>query len=169
MVLAWEKLQWGFCDAVFYSLLFDVIHHPSVNYHQVFTPILYFQPRSSQSGPRHFHFNLFGPFSVTVLLQALQFWVSFFYPQVFFILGSFSTFLAQSAFIMASLRASISSSKFAGLHADPRNTDPVHLFVWVTTIHKSSMVVGFIYGLQQTGYVKNLLLTRFELFSRQAQ
>ena len=35
--------------AVFHSLLFGVIPHPCVSYHQVFTPILYFQARSSQS------------------------------------------------------------------------------------------------------------------------
>ena len=36
--------------------LFDVIPHPSVDSRRVFTPILYFQPSSSQSDPRHFHF-----------------------------------------------------------------------------------------------------------------
>ena len=36
--------------------LLDVIPHPSVDYRRVFTPILYFQPSSSQSDPRHFHF-----------------------------------------------------------------------------------------------------------------
>ena len=35
--------------AVFHSLLFGVISHPCESYHQVFTHILYFQPRSSQS------------------------------------------------------------------------------------------------------------------------
>ena len=43
---------------VFHSLLFDVISHPSVSYRRVFTPIIYFQPSSSQSDLRHFHFNL---------------------------------------------------------------------------------------------------------------
>ena len=69
------------------------------------------------------------------LPRALRFWVGIFYPQAFFTLRSFPTFLAQPAFIKASLGASSSSLKFAGLHTDPRNTDPVHLFVWFTVIH----------------------------------
>ena len=42
------------------------------------------------------------------------------------------------AFIKPSLgaRAGSSSLKCARLHTDPRNTDPVHLFVWLTVIHK---------------------------------
>ena len=39
-------------------LLFDIIPHPSVDYHWVFTPILYFQPSPSQSHLRYFHFQL---------------------------------------------------------------------------------------------------------------
>ena len=38
-------------------------------------------------------------------------------------------------FIKASLGGSSSSLKFAGLHTDPQNTDPAHLFVWFTVIH----------------------------------
>ena len=49
----WFLPHWRF----FISLLFDVTPHLSVSYHQVFTPILYFQPSSSQSDSRHFHFN----------------------------------------------------------------------------------------------------------------
>ena len=47
---------------VFHSLRFDVIVHPSASYRRVFTPILYFQPSSSQSDSWHFPFN-----STTVL------------------------------------------------------------------------------------------------------
>ena len=39
--------------------LFDIIPHPSVDYRQVFRPILYFQPSPSQSDLRHFHFQPF--------------------------------------------------------------------------------------------------------------
>ena len=42
------------------SLLFDVILRSSVSHCQVFTPILYFQPSSSQSDSRHFHLNFLG-------------------------------------------------------------------------------------------------------------
>ena len=70
-----EEPPGGFCDVgycccfislkVFHSLLFDVILHPSVNYSRAFTPILCFQPSSSQSDSRHFHFN-----SATVLSRS---------------------------------------------------------------------------------------------------
>ena len=45
------------------------------------------------------------------------------------------TFLPQPAFIKASRGAGSSSMKLAGLYADPKNTDPAHLFVWLTAIH----------------------------------
>ena len=70
VVLAWENL-WRFlwcwssfccCCSSFvvflYShFLFDIIPHPSVDYHQVFRPILYFQPSPWQSDSRHFHYS----------------------------------------------------------------------------------------------------------------
>ena len=71
MVLALENLQrflwcWSsFCCCcyssfvdVFHShFLFDIIPHPSVDYRQVFRPILYFQPSPLQSDSWHFHFS----------------------------------------------------------------------------------------------------------------
>ena len=74
-------------------------------------------------------------YSVIFLPRALRFWVGIFYPQAFFTLCSFPTFLAQLAFVKASLRTSSYSLKFAGLHTDPWNTDPANLFVWFTVIH----------------------------------
>ena len=71
--------------------------------------------------------------SVIFLPRALRFWVGAFYPKAFFTLSSFTDSLP--AFIKTSLGASSSSLKFAGLHTDPRNTDPAHLFVWFTVIH----------------------------------
>ena len=47
---------------VFPSLLFDVIPHTSVSYCWVFTPVLYFQPSSSQSDSGYFHLNFSGLF-----------------------------------------------------------------------------------------------------------
>ena len=47
------------CRCSSFVLLFDVIPFPSVDYRQVFTPILYFHPSPSQSDSRHFHFQLF--------------------------------------------------------------------------------------------------------------
>ena len=70
MVLAWENLLrflwcWSsFCCCcssfvvfLYSHFLFDIIPHPSVDYRQVFRPILYFQPSPSQSDLRHFHFS----------------------------------------------------------------------------------------------------------------
>ena len=71
MVLAWENLQrflwcWSsfccccyssFVDVLHSHFLFDIIPHPSVDYRQVFRPILYFQPSPSQSDLWHFHFS----------------------------------------------------------------------------------------------------------------
>ena len=97
-------------------------------------PILYFQPSSSQSNMQNFHLTFPGP-SFTILPRAVWFWVSIFYPQAFFTLRSFPTFLPEPAFIKASLGVGSSSLKFARLHADPWNTDSAHLFVWFTAIH----------------------------------
>ena len=90
MALAWENLQEVFCDVGccccftsledFHSLLFDVIPHPSVSYRRVFTPILYFQPSSSQSDSRHFHFNFL---CFSFLPRVLRFWVGLFYPRFY--------------------------------------------------------------------------------------
>ena len=65
MVLAWENLWrflWCWYSFVVFlhsHFLFDIIPHPSVDYRQVFRPILYFQPSPSQSDLRHFHFQPF--------------------------------------------------------------------------------------------------------------
>ena len=47
------------CPSFKFHLLFDIIPHPSVDYHRVFTPILYFQPSPSQNDSRYFHFQPF--------------------------------------------------------------------------------------------------------------
>ena len=70
MVLAWENLLrflwcWSsiccccssFVVFLYSHFLFDIIPHPSVDYRQVFRPILYFQPSPSHSDSRHFHFS----------------------------------------------------------------------------------------------------------------
>ena len=74
-------------------------------------------------------------FCVTFLPRARQFWAGIFYPQAFFTLHSFLTFLPEPAFVKASLGASSSSLKFSGRHADPQNTDWAYLFVWFTAMH----------------------------------
>ena len=71
---------------VYFSLLFNLIPHPSVDYCGVFTPILYFQPSPLQSDLRTFHFQPFRDLLFTVLSRALRFCVGIFYPQTFFYL-----------------------------------------------------------------------------------
>ena len=94
----------GFCDVdccccftslkFFHLLLFAVIPHPSVNYSQVYSYghllILYLQPSSSQSDFPRFYFNIFGGFIVP---GVLRFWAGVFYPQAFFTLHFFPTFM----------------------------------------------------------------------------
>ena len=102
MVLAWGEPPGGNCDVgccccftsqeVFLpSVVFDIIPHSSVSYRQIFRPILYFQGSSLQSDLQHFHLTFLG-FSVTALLQVLQFWLGVFYPQAFFTSHSFPIF-----------------------------------------------------------------------------
>ena len=115
---------------LFFSLLFNVIPHPSVDYRPVFTSILYFQPSPSQSDSWHFHFQPFRDLRLQFLLRALRFWVVIFYPQVFFILRFFIDILP--AFIKAPLGAGSSSLKFAGLHTDwssKHRRDPSAFFI----------------------------------------
>ena len=87
------ELPGGFCDCfftsreVFHSLLFDVMPHPSVSYRQVFTPILYFQPSSSQSDSRHFYFNLSGLFPQSGHFLPM----GVFYPALLYVLWQFVT------------------------------------------------------------------------------
>ena len=54
---------------------------------------------------------------------------AFFTHRRFLPYAPFPTFLTQPAFNKASLGAGSSSLKFVGLHADPQNTHPAHLFI----------------------------------------
>ena len=124
----------SFVDVLHSHLLFDIILHPSVDYRLVFTLILYFQSSPSQNDSQYFHFQLFGDLltlSATVLSGH------------FLLTGAFYLTLIHQHFWLnlrlprpPSLRAASSSLKCAGQHTDPWNTDPAHLFVWFTVIHK---------------------------------
>ena len=83
MILSWESLQEVFVMlvviVVFFSFTggFSVIvfrRHPSPfpEPSLVFTPILYFQPTSSQSNSQHFHFNFSGFFIFTTSAVVLS-------------------------------------------------------------------------------------------------
>ena len=119
-------------------LLFDIIPHPSVDYCQVFTPILYFQPN----------------YSVIFLSRALRFWVDVFYLTLLY-RHWLNLRLSRFPWEPAVLR-------WTGLHTDPRNTDPAHLFVWFTVIHKlhvqnDSLLNSTIWG-QSLLVVKSLVV-----------
>ena len=86
--------------------------------------------------------TLISNYSIIFLPQALRFWVGIFYSQPFFTLCFFLTFLAQPAFIKTSLVVGSLSLKFAGLHTDPRNTEPAYLFVWFTVIHNPLYILN---------------------------
>ena len=127
--------------------------------------ILNFQP-----SPEWFTTLSFFNHSVIFLPWALRFWVGIFYPQTFFTLCSFTNILP--AFIKASLGAGSSSLKFAGLHTDPWNTHPAHLFVWLKVVHNLHIQNdSFLNSTKQYQKIVcgeslvYLLLTRFELFS----
>ena len=146
MVLAWENLQWDFCDVGSHLYFVLVLH-------LLFFFIHIFFSTSSLTLPwtiaRFLHpFCTFSPAhrrviretlifirSVIFLPRALRFWVDIFYPQAIFTLRSFHNMLLsrlpwETAVI------------FAGFHTDPRNTDPVHLFVWFTVIHNPLYILN---------------------------
>ena len=64
-----------------------------------------------------------------------------------------SQHLGTTCFIKASLGAGSYSLKFAGLHTDPRNTDPAHLIVWFTVIHNLLYILNL--------YLYMLILQKF--------
>ena len=120
MVLAWENLRrflwcWSsfcccyssFVDVLHSHFLFDIIPHPSVDYRQVFRPILYFQPSPSQSDSRHFHFQ---PFRYLLTASATVLSGHFLPTGVFYLtllpdIFGIPNILAQPAFIKVSLGA----------------------------------------------------------------
>ena len=192
----WENLRGGFCCSSFHFcifILFLYLHfifdlHFVVVLHWSFFLIHIFFSQSSLTYPltiaRFSHsFYIFSPAHCRVICdtfifnhfviflpRALRFWVSIFYPQVFFTLRSFTDILP--AFIKVFLRAGSSSFKFAGLHIDSENTDSAHLFVWFTVIHnfhiQNDSVLNSTKCYHELLVVKTLvymILNCFELFS----
>ena len=103
---------------------------------------------------------------------ALRFLVGIFYPQAFFTFRSFPNIFNSTCFYQGLPGSRQFFLEVVGLHADPQNTDPAHLFIWFTAIHdfddqKNSFLNSTKYH-HDLLVVKNLvflLLTRFELFS----
>ena len=140
MVEPWENLRrflWcrssfccycysSFVDVLYSHFLFDIILHPSVDYRQVFKRILYFQSSPTQSDSRHFHFSTI-PLSFSASTTVLS--------GHFLATGTFPTFWQNLLLSKFPWEPAVTFLKVAGLHTDPRNTDPAHLFVWFTVIH----------------------------------
>ena len=103
-------------------------------YHVTGAPHWLLRPVKASTSSELYH-DYFWLLFLFHLPQVLRFWVGIFYPQAFFTLRSFPTFLAQPVFIKASLGAGSYSLEFAGVLTDPWNTDPAHLFVWFKVIH----------------------------------
>ena len=152
--------------AVLHSLLFNVISHPSVDYRRVFTPILYFQPSSSQSDLRHFHFQPFQDLLVTVLPRALQFWVGIFYPRAFFTLGSFTDILPAFIKERLSLPGSRQFSSWSWKHRPGPSVCLIHSNP--RTSYSEEFIFKFYQTLSWIACGESLIyvpLTHFELFS----
>ena len=138
IVLAWENLRrflWWWssfccCYSSFTSFV-DVFHFAVVSsfYFQATLPC-HRHSTSSELYPDYFRL----PF-LFHLLRALRFWQGIFYPQTFFTLRSFLTFWRNLLLSRFHWEPAVTFLKVAGLHTDPRNTDPAHLFVWFTVIH----------------------------------
>ena len=86
-------------------------------------------PPALSSTPNTFNCLLFFIYSERYGFERTFFTHRRFLPYIF------SNILVQPSFIKASLGAGSCSLKVAGLHTDPRNTDPAHLFVWFTVIY----------------------------------
>ena len=144
MVLAWENLRgflwcWlssSFCRCSSFVVflrshfLFDIIPHPSMDYHHIFRPILYFQPSPSKSDLQHFHFQ---PFRYLLTASATVLRGHFLPTSVFYLT------LLPDIFGTTCIYQGFSGNRQLFLencsHTDPRNTDPAHLFLWFTKIH----------------------------------
>ena len=77
------------------------------------------------------------------LPQALRFWVGIFYLTLLLdIFGTFATFWHNLLLSRFHWESAVTFLKVAGLHTDPRNTDPAHLFVRFTVIHNRLYILS---------------------------
>ena len=159
MVLAWESLRrflwcWSSSCCCCYSsfvnvlhsyFLFDIIPHPSVDYRQVFRPILYFQPSPSQSNSRHLHFSTI---PLSSYREPYDFEWAFFTHRRFLPYAPSQNFWHNLLLSRFHWKLAVTFLKVAGLHTDPWNTDPGHLFVSFMVIHSLLCILTFIYAYQ---------------------
>ena len=169
---------------VLHSLLFGVISHPSASYRQEFTPILYFQPSSSQSDLRHFHFSLSGPFfrsftaSATILsgylLPTGVFYLTFL-PHIFATTCFYQGLPGSRQFFLEVCRASCWSSKrrprpsVCLIHSNPQSWYSqefvfklYQILSWITCGKKFSLSAPYLFQTLlacSQSYVKNIKTT----------
>ena len=132
-MLLYLHLSMFFILLLFFSLLFNIIPHPSVDYRQGFyTPFYTFSPDHR----RVIHNTFIFDHSVIFLPRALQPWVGNFYPQAFFTLCSFTDILTcvyqgfpgRQQFFLEVCRASYWSSghrpgpSVCSIHSNPRSS-----------------------------------------------
>ena len=86
-------------------------------------------------------------------------------PDIF---GTFPTFWHNLLLSRFHWHPAATFLKVAGLHIDPRNTDPAHLFVWFTVIHNLLYILNlylYMLILQVLLVVKNLIRSAATIFS----
>ena len=115
----------SFVDVLHSHFFFDIIFHPTMEYQQVFTFILYFQPSPLQSDLWQLHFQ---PFCY-LLTASTTVWSGHFLPA-----GVFYRTLPPDIFGTTCFYQGFPGSwqlflEICRLHTDPRNTDPAHLFI----------------------------------------
>ena len=123
-------------------------------YHVTSTPLWLLRPVKASTSSEFYPNYFWLPF-LFHQPRALRFLEDIFNPQAFFTLHCFPIFLAQPAFIKASLGAGSYSLKFAGLHTHLSNIDPVHLFVWFIVIYNLLYILNlYLYmSILQTFYL----------------
>ena len=100
----------------FYFTTVLTIVFPVFSFHQLLLPCLFFV--------MYFVF-------VLLYCECYGFGRAFFYSQAIFTLHSFLTF-GSTCFYQGFLGAGSSTLKIAGPPTEVRNTDPAHLFIWIT-------------------------------------
>ena len=134
MVLAWEKVVFVLLLFIF-VYLFPGYFAMSPALHPGFSD-LWRSPPALSSTPTTFDSLFF-----FIYRECYGFEWAFLPTGVFYltllpdIFGTFLTFWHNLLLSRFHWESAVTFLKVAGLHTDPRNTDPAHLFVWFTVIH----------------------------------
>ena len=172
MVRSWENLRrflwcWSsfccsyssFVSVLHSHFLSDIIPHPSVDYRQFLDPFCTFSPAHRRVirdtfilWPFHYLLTASGTVLRGHFLPKSVFYLTLL-PDIF---GTFPTFWHNLLLSRFHWEPAVNFLKVAGLHTDPQNTDPVHLFVWFTVIHNLLYILNL--------YLCMLILQKFHLW-----